>query len=65
MDSITERDRTVIIASNAENDGELVLARCEYKQAILCLVAPGSTGLTLDREVDGAMQGEDGVIREP
>ncbi|KAI0006245.1 hypothetical protein F4779DRAFT_597138 [Xylariaceae sp. FL0662B] len=65
MDELTEREKTVIIATNNEIDGRLLLTRCDFKGAVISLIAPGATGLAMDQQIHGAADRGDGVVRGP
>ncbi|KAH0283126.1 hypothetical protein M436DRAFT_76983 [Aureobasidium namibiae CBS 147.97] len=63
LDEYTEKDRTVIVATNAEQDGQLLLMRCSFESALLSLVAISDTCLTIDSQCNNANTDGDGVVR--
>ncbi|KAH9908392.1 hypothetical protein F4778DRAFT_717079 [Xylariomycetidae sp. FL2044] len=65
MDEFTATRKTVIIAMNSELGGRLLLGRCDFAGAVICLVAPGATGLSMDMQVNTVMERGDGIIRGP
>lgn len=65
MDELTERTKTVILASNCEFEGaELQLVRCLFAGAIVTLLAPIETILTMDLEGSEAAKKSNGVVPE-
>ncbi|KAI0172570.1 hypothetical protein GGR52DRAFT_413875 [Hypoxylon sp. FL1284] len=63
MDELTEEEKTVIVATNNENGGQLLMARCDFTGALAALVAPGETGLSMDHQIHDAADNGNGVIR--
>lgn len=61
MDEHTEEEKTVIMALNSENDGELLLVRTKFEAAVLCLYAPGNTGLFMEEMADDGAKMEKGL----
>ncbi|KAI1775876.1 hypothetical protein F4818DRAFT_415240 [Hypoxylon cercidicola] len=61
MDEYTEKEKTVIIALNSENDGQLLLVRTNFKGAVLGLLAPGNTGLFMEEMADDGAKMEKGL----
>ncbi|KAK9778467.1 hypothetical protein SCAR479_04489 [Seiridium cardinale] len=65
MDELTETEKTVILATNAEREGELVIARSDFGGALISLLSLENTSLTLEQMAhEGAMKG-DPVIHGP
>ncbi|PHH59539.1 hypothetical protein CDD81_2901 [Ophiocordyceps australis] len=65
MDEYTEETKTVIVAANNEVDGQLLLSRCDWKGALISLVAMEDTGLTMERQCNEAVTLDAGIIRGP
>ncbi|PHH73867.1 hypothetical protein CDD82_5234 [Ophiocordyceps australis] len=65
MDEYTEETRTVIVAANNEVDHQLLLSRCDWKGALISLVAMEDTGLTMERLCNEAVSLDTGVIHGP
>ncbi|XXG95246.1 kinesin-like protein [Hypoxylon texense] len=61
MDEHTEKEKTVIMALNSENDGQLLLVRSKFEGAVLCLYAPGNTGLFMEEMADEGAKMEKGL----
>lgn len=66
MDHITETQKTVIVASQSEiqNEGELNLIRCEFREVMVILMAVYATGLCFEAMADSAAQERDGISRQ-
>ncbi|KAI1082928.1 hypothetical protein F5B20DRAFT_489790 [Whalleya microplaca] len=65
MGDYTEADKTVILASNNEFDGTLQLSRCDFKGALISLLAPDETGLTMDQMASEAVLEGPGIMSGP
>ncbi|KAK2591574.1 hypothetical protein QQS21_010744 [Conoideocrella luteorostrata] len=65
MDELSESSKTVIIAASNEQDGQLLLARSDFNMALLTMVAPLDTSLTIDSQCNGVMVEGAGIIRDP
>ena len=63
LDEYTEKDRTVIVGTNAEQNGQLLLMRCSFASALLSLVATSDTCLTIDSQCNNAHADGDGIVR--
>lgn len=63
MDERTEKTETVLLACNCEFGGELQLLRCDFEGALLVLLSPESTILTMDSLASEAAEESDGVYR--
>lgn len=63
LDEFTDKDRTVIVATDTEQDGQLLLMRCSFESALLSLVATSDTCLTIDSQCNNAHADGDGVVR--
>jgi len=63
LDEYTEKDRTVVVGINAEQDGQLLLMRCSFESALLSLVATSDTCLTIDSQCNNAHADGDGIVR--
>ncbi|KHN98500.1 uncharacterized protein MAM_03624 [Metarhizium album ARSEF 1941] len=64
LDEFTETEKTVIVASNRELDGQLLLGRADFRSALAVLVAPADTRLTVDSQINRAVAEGPGVIRD-
>jgi hypothetical protein len=65
MDELTEQTKTVLLACNCEFGGtELQLLRCDFQGALITVLAPESTILTMDTLASQAAMANDGVSRQ-
>jgi len=65
LDEISERDNSVILAANNEVEGMLLLTRCDFKGALLSLLAPEETSLTMDAMCHEAVTEGFGIMHGP
>lgn len=63
MDELTEKTKTVLLACNGEIDGKLQLLRSDFGNALLAILAPENTILTMDLMASEAAKRGDGVSR--
>lgn len=63
MDELTEKTNTVLLACNCEIDGKLQLLRSDFGNALLAVLAPENTILTMDQMASEAAKTSDGVSR--
>ena len=62
LDELSEKDKTVIVAANNELDGHLLLSRCDFKGALISLLAPEETSLTMDAMCHEAVTEGPGIM---
>lgn len=62
MDKLTEETQCVLIACNNELD-QLQLLRSDFKNALLAILAPENTILTMNEQASEAASRGDGVAR--
>lgn len=62
MDKLTEETQTVILACNNEFN-QLQLLRSGFKNALLAILAPENTILTMNEQASEAASAGDGVSR--
>lgn len=63
MDELVEKAKTVLLACNCEFDGKLQLLRSDFGNALLAIMAPENTILTMDQIASEAVKRGDGVSR--
>lgn len=63
MDELVEKTRTVLLACNCEIDGKLQLLRSDFGIALLAILAPENTILTMDQTASEAARTGGGVTR--
>ena len=64
-DELTEKEKTVIIAENDENEGGLILIRCNFKAAVISFKGAENTSLTMDLIADSAAKRSSGISIMP
>lgn len=63
MDELAEKTKTVLLACNCEIDGKLQLLRSDFGNALLTILAPENTILTMDQLASEAAKMGDGISR--
>lgn len=63
MDDLTEETKTVLLASNCEVGGKLLLLRSDFTNALMLVLAPENTILTMDLTASEIAKKGDGVCR--